>query len=89
MLPWNFCVFMESVNILKEAEKASYQAMQMAMETQAANVPVTQVPVPEIASADIMMDVDAAPRERGTKRGADDSQDGNEHKKSRIGEFPL
>lgn len=70
------------LNILKEVEKASYQAMQM----QAANVPVAQVPVP-IISGDATMTVATAPRERGTKRGADDTQDGDGHKRARIGEF--
>lgn len=74
------------LDILKEAEKASYHAMQLAMETQAANVPVAQAPVPEVISVDATM-TEATPRERGTKRGADDSQDGDGHKRARIGEF--
>lgn len=67
----------------KEVEKASYQAMQM----QAANVPVAQVPVP-IISGDATMTVATAPRERGTKRGADDTQDGDGHKRARIEQKP-
>jgi squamous cell carcinoma antigen recognized by T-cells 3 len=74
------------LGILKEAEKASYQAMQVAVETQAASVPVTQASVPEVVPVDEPM-TDVAPR--GTKRGADDSQGGDGHKRARIGEFPL
>ena len=57
------------------------------MEAQAANVPVAQASVPEVDSVDEPM-TEVAPRERGTKRGADDSQDGDGHKRARIGEFP-
>jgi len=54
--------------IVQEAQRASFEAMQMAMETQAANVPVAEVPVSKVDSS---MEVDA-PQARGTKREAED-----------------
>jgi hypothetical protein len=60
--------------------------MQMAIEAQA-NIPVA-APVPEIVSANVEMTVDTAPQERGVKRGADDAQDGDGHKRVRLGRFP-
>lgn len=75
------------LNLLQEAEKASYQAMQVAIEAQAANIPVAQAPVPKSGSADVEMAVNTASRERGIKRGADDVQDGDGHKRARLGTF--
>lgn len=76
----------ENAAYLKEAEKASYQAMQIAMETQMAGVPVA---VSDARSTDAPMMVDVARQERGTKRGAEDSQDGDGHKRARIGKSFL
>ena len=77
----------------QEAEKAAYQTMQYTAEAQA-NVPVAVAPIPDVemsASTDLLsMQVEAAPTERGTKRGAEEEEpDEDSHKKARFGEFAL
>ncbi|RDB17959.1 hypothetical protein Hypma_000943 [Hypsizygus marmoreus] len=67
----------------REAEKAAYQAMQLAMETQATTVQVADAPVPNV---NVPMEVDI-PRERGTKRGAEE-EPAEAHKKARIEQKP-
>ncbi|KAF8073869.1 hypothetical protein FPV67DRAFT_1479613 [Lyophyllum atratum] len=67
----------------KDAEKASFEAMQVIMEAQASTVPVAETPVPDV---DVPMDVDV-PRVRGTKREAEEEPAG-EHKKPRIEQNP-
>lgn len=69
------------LNHLQEAEKATFAAMQIAMETQAATVQVADAPVPDV---NVPMEVDV-PHERGTKRGAED-EPAEGHKKAKIGE---
>ncbi|KAA1469781.1 hypothetical protein DENSPDRAFT_835444 [Dentipellis sp. KUC8613] len=71
----------------KEAERASYQAMQIAAEQQAAQVPVAATSVPESTEAsDAPMDVDGASQttERSLKRKAEEPISNEEIKKSRI-----
>lgn len=57
--------------------------MQMTMEAQAAYVPVASVPVPDVSSADVPMDIDHPPR--GQKRGAEESPAPEGHKKAKTG----
>jgi hypothetical protein len=70
----------------QEAEKASYQAMQMTIEAQAAYVPVASVPAPDIGFADVTMNIDAP---RGQKRGAEESPAPEGHKKARTGKHRI
>jgi hypothetical protein len=58
--------------------------MQTAMEAQASTVPVVETTVPNV---EVPMDVDV-PRERGTKREAEEEPTGA-HKKPRLGEYLL
>lgn len=59
--------------------------MQMAMEAQAAYVPVASVPVPHVGSTDVSMDIDIP---RGQKRGAEEEFPTSEgHKKTKTGKL--
>lgn len=74
---------------MQEAEKAAYQAMQVAAEQQAAGVPVAEAPVPPAAttaeaSQDVAMDVDTV--QHGSKRKAEDDVVAEESKKPRMSE---
>lgn len=60
--------------------------MQMTMEAQAAYVPVSSVPVPDVGSADVPMDIDPP---RGQKRGAEESPVPEGHKKAKTGKLPV
>ena len=54
----------------------------------AAEANVFLAEISEMPSANFQMDVDEAPRERGSKRGADEMSATSEtHKRARIGEF--
>ncbi|TFK40639.1 hypothetical protein BDQ12DRAFT_601697 [Crucibulum laeve] len=76
---------------VKEAEKAAYQAMQMAAEAQA-NFPVTDAPIPTVDSstAEVPMEVDSQPStvERGTKRSVEEEPTQEAHKKARFEQKP-
>ncbi|EIN12540.1 hypothetical protein PUNSTDRAFT_81810 [Punctularia strigosozonata HHB-11173 SS5] len=75
----------------KEAEKASYQALQVAME-QAASVPVAEVIHPE-QYVEAPMDVDSAPSihiaESNAKRKAEDQPDAESSKKPKLDTTPA
>ncbi|TFY81135.1 hypothetical protein EWM64_g2871 [Hericium alpestre] len=73
----------------KEAERASYQAMQIAAEQQAAQVPVTATMVPTENGVGAM-DVDAVPPQAETtgKRKAEESLGKEDSKKARMEESP-
>ena len=75
----------------QEAEKASYQAMQMATEHQAATVPIVEMAAQqEQGAAEVPMDVGVPQAdERGTKRMAEDTPSVEGHKKARIGLFTF
>ncbi|THG99405.1 hypothetical protein EW026_g2934 [Hermanssonia centrifuga] len=84
----------------KDAEKAAYQAAQMAAEQQATNVPVTDLPVPGSrttgqagSTMDIdMVDADTAGVRDGdgkTKRKADDEAHADGNKRARVEPKPV
>ena len=81
----------------KDAEKAAYEAIQVAMEQQAANVPVEHVPAPDLtgngqdAGTDLAMEVDAVIGDAiaSTKRKAEDDAQGDGSKKPRTGKYWL
>ncbi|KAF8630909.1 hypothetical protein AX17_005267 [Amanita inopinata Kibby_2008] len=68
----------------KEAEKASYQAMLAAMETQATNAAGNSANAP----VETQMEVDDAP-ERGVKRAAEDDTSQNMQKKAKTEQAPA
>ncbi|EMD31421.1 hypothetical protein CERSUDRAFT_119799 [Gelatoporia subvermispora B] len=78
---------------LKEAEKAGYEAIQLAAEQQAASVPVVQAPVPiqtQALKEQASMDVDAVQQgETSTKRKAEEEILPDKSKKARIEQGPL
>ncbi|KAF9257513.1 hypothetical protein L218DRAFT_910382 [Marasmius fiardii PR-910] len=71
------------VNIrrVKEAEKASMQAMQMTTEQQASSVLVADVPVPDVTED--VMEVDSVSGERGIKRSAEEDLTADSQKRLR------
>ncbi|GJE88539.1 RNA-binding protein Prp24 [Phanerochaete sordida] len=81
----------------KDAEKAAYQAMQVTAEQQAAGVPVSAVPVPDVASTtqqatEAPMDVDRAQPQSaasGSKRKAEDELVPEETKKPHTEPSPA
>ncbi|PSR71958.1 hypothetical protein PHLCEN_2v12168 [Hermanssonia centrifuga] len=82
----------------KDAEKAAYQAAQMAAEQQATNVPVTDLPVPGSrtqagSTMDVdMVDADTAGVRDGdgkTKRKADDEAHADGNKRARVEPKPV
>ncbi|KAL0960935.1 hypothetical protein HGRIS_005940 [Hohenbuehelia grisea] len=79
-----------NVRRAKEAERANYQAMQQAMEYQAANVPVTEAMQASSSGADAPMDVDApAPAENSMKRKAEDAPEADANKRPKTEPKPL
>ncbi|KAF5389233.1 hypothetical protein D9757_003432 [Collybiopsis confluens] len=72
-----------NVRRAKEVEKANYRAVQVAVESQASMVPVSDVPVPSI-SVENTMNVDKFQESRGTKRGAEDTTTGDMKKKIKL-----
>ena len=86
----------ERVNMkrAKNMEKAAYEAMQVTMEQQAANVPVSEIPVPHVTSQaqvaqDVPMDIGATQQRSvsGGKRKAEDELVPEETKKQHTGAF--
>lgn len=73
--------------MIQEAEKASYQAMQVAME-QAASAPVVEITHPE-RNVETPMDVDSAESARtaesSAKRKAEDQPEAESSKKPKLG----
>ena len=75
-------IFVSALMFIQEAQRTSFEAMQMAVETQVTNVPVTEVPVSKVDSS---MEVDA-PQARGTKREAEDEPI-EMSKKAKVGQY--
>lgn len=78
--------------ILQEAQKAAYEAMQVAAEQQAAGVPVQDAPIPQAADAEKnAMEVEAealiADVITSTKRKAEDDGPAESSKKPRVGKL--
>ncbi|KIK69665.1 hypothetical protein GYMLUDRAFT_212399 [Collybiopsis luxurians FD-317 M1] len=67
----------------KEAEKVNYQTIQVAAESQASTIPVSEVPIPSPAAGE-PMGVDQPQGSRGTKRGAEDPLTDDLQKKIKL-----
>lgn len=80
--------------VLQEAQKAAYEAMQVAAEQQAAGVPVQDAPIPQASSAPAEKDAMEVEAEAliadvitSTKRKAEDDGPAESSKKARVGEL--